>query len=52
MSKIDEIKKALQENTEEWARAANRVIDASDALKADEAKETSLATDTEESCKS
>ena len=50
MSKIDEIKKALQENTEEWAKAANRVIDASDALKADGAEETSFAT--EESRKS
>ena len=49
MSKIDEIKKALQENTEEWAKTANRVIDASDALKADGAEETSLGTD--ESCK-
>ena len=33
MSKIEAIKQALKDNTEDWARQANKVIEASERLK-------------------
>ena len=43
MSKIEQIKKALKENTELWAKTANKVIEASEALTADVSQKDSLA---------
>ena len=43
MSKIDRIIKALKENTKPWAKTANRVIEISEALTADESQKEQVA---------